>query len=135
MDFFAVPDGLEEIRNEMPKIVEIIVRTARWVHPDTFHALPVWYPETARKLPLYDAKWGTVYKNTNKLTALVSDKVEPNIKAGKAFIAALGARKTDNWTVCHIGGSMILGFSEITAWCVIEDTIPAQLTWYGCRRL
>jgi len=103
-DLFAVPDGLDEIRDDLPKVADIIVRTARWVHPNTFHALPVWYPETARKLPLYDAKWGSVYKNTNKLTTLVSDKVEPNIKAGKAFIAALGAKKTGNWTVCHIWG-------------------------------
>jgi hypothetical protein len=77
-DLFVVRNGLDEIGDEVSKIAEIIVRTAKWVHPDTFHALPVWYPETARKLPLYDARWEAVYKNTNKLTALVTDKVEPN---------------------------------------------------------
>jgi hypothetical protein len=103
-DFFVVPDGLDEIRGELSTIGNAIVRTARWVHPDTFRSLPVWYPETARKRPLYDAKWESVYTNTNRLTALTTDKVEPNIKAGKAFIAALGAKKTSNWTVCHIWG-------------------------------
>jgi hypothetical protein len=102
--FFTVPDGLDELKDEMPTIVNVIARTARWVHPDTFRALPVWYPETARKQLMYDAGWERVYKNTNRLTAQVTDKSEPNIKAKKAFVAALGATRTDNWTVCHIWG-------------------------------
>lgn len=104
MDFFVVPDGLNELKHEMSAVINLIARTARWVHPDAFHALPVWYPETARKQPIFDAKWGSVYRNTNRLTAQVTDKSEPNIKAKKAFVAALGARKADNWTVCHIWG-------------------------------
>jgi len=33
-DRFVVPNGLDEIRNELPLVVEMIARTARWVHPD-----------------------------------------------------------------------------------------------------
>lgn len=104
MDQFAVPDGLDELQHEMPRIIDIIVRTAKWVHPDSFRALPVWYPETARRQPVFDAGWQRVYTNTNKLTASVTEKFEPNIRARKAFLAGLGARPTRNWTVCHIWG-------------------------------
>jgi hypothetical protein len=102
---FAVPDGLDELRQEMPLIIDLIARTARWAHPDTFHALPVWYPETARGRPLYNSKWQKVYTNTSRSTTTVTNKSEPNIKAGKAFVCALGTRKRDNWTVCHIWGT------------------------------
>lgn len=103
-DIFVVPDGLDELKRAMPFIVDLIARTSRWVHPDTFRALPVWYPETARGQPIYDVRWGNVYKNTSRSTAKMTDKSEPNIKAGKAFVAALGIKKRDNWTVCHIWG-------------------------------
>lgn len=101
---FVVGDGVDEIRHELPRIIGMIAATARWVHPDTFRALPVWYPETARGRPMYDARWAQVYTNTKRQTGTVSDKVEPNIKAGKAFVAALGTPKVPNWTVCHIWG-------------------------------
>jgi hypothetical protein len=101
---FSLPDGLDELREEMPLVINLIARTARWVHPDAFRALPVWYPETARGRPIYDAKWTRIYTNTNRSTAAVTDKAEPNIKAGQAFVAALGSDRRDNWTVCHIWG-------------------------------
>jgi hypothetical protein len=50
-----VPDGLTELEHELPLITELIARTARWVHPDTFAALPVWFPEVARGSPSYNA--------------------------------------------------------------------------------
>lgn len=103
-DFLLVPDGLDELKHEIPSIVDLIVRTAKWVHPDAFRALPVWYPETARRQPIYDASWQRVYKNTNRVTGAVTEKFEPNIKAKEAFRTALGARRTNNWTVCHIWG-------------------------------
>jgi hypothetical protein len=101
---FVVPDGLEELRDELPIITMMIARSARWVHPDTFHAMPVWFPETARGQLVYDATWGRVYKNKNRETGAVTERNEPNIKAGQALMAALGATKTVNWTVCHIWG-------------------------------
>ena len=103
-DQFVVPDGLEELREEMPSIMDLIARTARWVHPDTFHALPVWYPEMARGLPIYNARWDGAYTNRNRSTSVVVGKTEANISAAKALVAALGARRTDNWTACHIWG-------------------------------
>jgi hypothetical protein len=101
-DTFVVPDGLDELEQELPSIIDLIARTARWVHPDTFRALPVWYPETARGQRVYDAKWGSVYTNTSRSTAVKADKFEANIQAAKGFVAALGTRRKENWTVCHI---------------------------------
>jgi hypothetical protein len=103
-EIFCVPDGLEDLKQSMSTIIDLMARTARWVHPDTFRALPVWYPETARGQPIYDANWGSVYRNRNRSTTKVTEKSEPNIKAGKAFVAGLGTRKAPNWTVCHIWG-------------------------------
>jgi hypothetical protein len=101
-DIFEVPDGLAELERELPIVIDLIAHTARWVHPDTFRALPVWYPEVARGAPSYNAKWGSVYRNTNRSTKVETDKSEANINAGKALVAALGTKKRDNWTVCHI---------------------------------
>jgi hypothetical protein len=103
-DLFEVPDGLNELRDELPRITALIARTARWVHPDTFRALPVWYPEVARGQPTYDATWGKAYRNTNRTTGRVSEKLEPNVVAAKALIGALGTRRKYNWTVCHVWG-------------------------------
>jgi hypothetical protein len=103
-DRFTVPGGLDEIRNELPYVVALLAQTARWVHPDTFRALPLWFPETARGRPMYDAAWTRVYKNKDRETKSVVEKREPNIRAGKAMRAALGASKADNWAVCHIWG-------------------------------
>lgn len=82
--------------------MEMIARTARWVHPETFKALPIWCPDTARGRPRYDARWQR---------ALVSgrgvEKVEQNIRAATALVEALGVKtrsKPKNWTVCHIWG-------------------------------
>src|SRR5260370_17761064 len=60
---FHVPDGLSEIKNELPLIMEMIARTARWVHPKTFKALPIWCPDTARGFLRYDARWSPVLVN------------------------------------------------------------------------
>jgi hypothetical protein len=75
-ELFAVPDGLDELAVEMPLIVDLIARTARWVHPEVFRAFPVWYPETARRLPIFDAGWQRVYTNTSRATANVQEKAK-----------------------------------------------------------
>jgi hypothetical protein len=103
-DSLAVPDGLELLAVNLPAVVDLIVSSARWVHPEAFCALPVWYPETARRHGIYDAKWQRVRKNTNRATTNVTDKLEGNGMAAKAFVEALGARRQYNWTVCHIWG-------------------------------
>ena len=103
---YVIPDGNAEIAAEIPSIVELIARTCRWVHPDTFRALPVWCPWTARGRPLYDSTWQRRYTNTKRETKQVLEKSEGNVAASKALIAALGVAspKPPNWTVCHIWG-------------------------------
>jgi hypothetical protein len=86
---FNVPDGNDALRADIPAIVELIERTARWVHPDTFRALPVWAPHTARGRPLYDAAWARRYTNTRKATGLTAEKFEGNVAALNALVAAL----------------------------------------------
>lgn len=101
-----IPDGNAEITFGIPVIVELIARTSRWVHPETFRQLPVWCPWTARGRPLYDQFWQRRYTNTRRSTMQTSDKSEGNIAAGNALVAALGVSrpKPRNWTVCHIWG-------------------------------
>jgi hypothetical protein len=98
---FHVPDGLSEIENELPLIMKMIARCARWVHPDTFRALPIWCPDTARGYPRYDARWSRVLVNSHGV-----QKKEENIRAAAALVEALGvgSPKPKNWTVCHIWG-------------------------------
>jgi hypothetical protein len=102
----VIPDGNAEIAVEIPLVVEIIARTCRWVHPETFRHLPVWCPWTARGQPLYDGAWQRRYTNTRRATKQTVEKLEGNIAASKALIVALGVAspKPRNWTVCHIWG-------------------------------
>jgi hypothetical protein len=102
----VLPDGNTEIAAEIPQIVDIIARTCRWVHPNVFHQLPVWYPWAARGRPLYDKSWQRPYTNTKRATKQTVDKVEGNIAASQALVAALGVArpKPRNWTVCHVWG-------------------------------
>ena len=101
-----IPDGNKEIAIEMPLIVEIVARTARWVNPQTFRELPVWCPWTARGRPVYEKTWQRRSTNTRRDTGATSEKFEANIGAGKALVTALGVAspKPRNWTVCHIWG-------------------------------
>lgn len=102
----VIPDGNDEIAAEIPLIVEIVARTARWVHPQTFRALPLWCPWTARGRPLYEKTWQRRSTNTRRDTGIKSEKFEANVVAGKALVTALGVTspKPANWTVCHIWG-------------------------------
>lgn len=95
-----IPDGLTEIREELPLIMKMIARTARWVHPNTFKALPVWRPEAARKAPLYKKDWIAPATNNGL------QKYEGNVAAQNTLMNALGVvgRRPINWTTCHIWG-------------------------------
>jgi hypothetical protein len=105
-DGFVIPDGNDALRDDIPAIVELIERTAKWVHPNTFKALPVWAPHTARGRPLYDAGWTRRYTNTRRVTGVMEEKFEGNVAALNSLIAALGVAspRPKNWTVCHIWG-------------------------------
>jgi hypothetical protein len=106
---------LEEIRHALPDAIKLIAKTARWVHPETFRALPVWFPEFARGKQIYDATWSRQYYNAKRK----QHKVEGNVQAAKALIAALGTKKVANWTVCHIWGYDDAAFA--TSGSIVRD--------------
>jgi hypothetical protein len=118
---FIIPDGLDEIRHAIPDAIKLIAKTARWVHPETFRALPLWYPEFARGAPLYDASWSRQYFNGSRN----QDKVEGNVQAAKALVSALGTKKAKNWTVCHIWGYDDPNFSA-------KGSIVRDRRFYSC---
>lgn len=97
-----LPDGLDALRAvmELREIMTLIERTARWVAPETFRLLPVWYPEHARKKYFYKKNWSEPQLNKG------DPKREGNVHANKALTHALGLRSDDrpNWSCCHIWG-------------------------------
>lgn len=130
---FHVPDGNEILRTDIPAVAELIGGTARWVHPDTFRALPVWAPHTARGMPLYDAQWKRRYTNTRKATGITLDKSEGNAAALQALVAALDVAppRPKNWTVCHIWGYDDPSFAQQSG--VVQDrryfSCVANMVW------
>ena len=130
---FFVPDGNDALRDDIPAIVELIERTARWVNPETFRRLPVWAPHTARGSPLYDASWSRRYTNTRKATGVTAAKSEGNVAALKALVAALdvASPKPKNWTVCHIWGYDDTSFAQRSN--VVQDpryfSCIANMVW------
>jgi hypothetical protein len=102
------PDGLEELRRviSLKEIASMIERTARWVSPETFRLLPVWFPEHSRRGLFYKGNWSEKQTNTNRLTGQSIHKYEGNIHANKALTLALGISKKQrpNWSCCHIWG-------------------------------
>lgn len=127
MNGFHIPDGNEVLREDIPAIVDVIERTARWVHPDTFYALPVWAPHTARGRPLYDARWRRRYTNTRAATGMTAEKFEGNVAALKTLISALdvSSPKPKNWTVCHIWGYDDPDFAQ-------RSSIVQDLRYFSC---
>ena len=103
-----LPDGLEALRQELSlrDVMGLIERTARWVDPETFEYLPVWYPEHARRGLFYKANWSEPQMNRNRQTGVSIHKSEGNTHANKALTLALGLRATErpNWSCCHIWG-------------------------------
>lgn len=103
-----LPDGLDALRNELSlaEIVRLIERTARWVAPETFRRLPVWYPEHSRRSLFYKANWAEPQLNRNRQSGVTIHKHEGNRYANKALTQALGLRSKErpNWSCCHIWG-------------------------------
>jgi hypothetical protein len=104
----SLPDGLIALRAELDleEIMRLIERTARWVDPDTFQLLPVWYPEYSRAAFFYKSNWSEPQLNTNRQTKQSVHKQEGNLYANKALTHALGLRSDvrPNWSCCHIWG-------------------------------
>ncbi len=101
-------DGLDALRAEigLAEIASLVERTARWVAPETFQYLPVWYPEHARRKLFYNANWSEPRMNTNRASGAKSHKFEGNINANEGLTKALGLRKKNrpNWSCCHLWG-------------------------------
>ena len=106
-----LPDGLDALESACVdariSLMPLVCATCKWVDPETFRRLPVWYPEYHRRAPIYDASYTRQYTNTRKTTGEVLNKTEPNIHASKAIRQAMGLPvgwRGYNWTVCHIWG-------------------------------
>ena len=102
------PDGLDTLRKRIgvKAIMGWIEATARWVDPNTFRLMPVWYPEHARGALFYKANWTLEQMNKNKASQFAVHKREGNRYASLALSAALGLKPKDrpNWSCCHIWG-------------------------------
>jgi hypothetical protein len=129
----VIPDGNKVIQDDVPAIVGLIERTARWVDPETFRQLPVWAPHTARGKPLFDASWTRRYTNTNRSTGTTSKKIEGNVAALNALVAALDVARPrpKNWTVCHIWGYDDPSYAQQSA--IVQDpryySCVANMVW------
>jgi len=103
-----ISDGLEALRNVMSlrEIASLIERTARWVSPDTFTLLPLWFPEHGRRGLFYKENWSAPQMNKSRATGHSIHKSEGNVHANKALTLALGLRSKHrpNWSCCHIWG-------------------------------
>ncbi len=110
------PDGLDALCVELSvsDIARLIERTARWVAPETFQSLPLWYPEHARGQHFFKANWTEPQPNTKRGTDVSVHKVEGNTHANKALTMALGLRPKErpNWSCCHIWGIDDPGFQQ-----------------------
>lgn len=108
MKQIQLADGLETLRRELDlgQIMALIERTARWVSPETFAYLPLWFPEHSRKAHFYKSNWSEPQMNTSRTNGSVVHKVEGNVHANKALTFALGLRSKErtNWSCCHIWG-------------------------------
>src|ERR1700761_6531678 len=101
-------DGLEILKKEigLREIASLIERTARWVAPETFKRLPVWFPEHARRGRFYKSNWTEPQMNKNRTTGESIHKTEGNVHANQALTLALGLKRKarTNWSCCHIWG-------------------------------
>ena len=99
----TLPNGIQVLREALAlkEVMLLVERTARWVAPETFKLLPVWYPEYARGMHLSTGGW-----TFRRLRGNSNPALETNVQASKALTTALGLRSADRrgWTCCHIWG-------------------------------
>lgn len=88
-------DGLKALRAEIgvKEIASLIERTARWVAPEIFRLLPVWFLEHGRGHHFYKGNWSEPQMNTKRATGVSVHKVEGNINANQALTLARGLRQ------------------------------------------
>ncbi|MBU1376397.1 MAG: hypothetical protein KKE02_14375 [Alphaproteobacteria bacterium] len=102
-------------------MASLIERTARWVAPETFQLLPVWYPAHARGRHFFKGNWSAPQMNMTRSSGTVIHKVEGNIYANNALTLAVGLRKQSrpNWSCCHLWGVDDPKFQKANA--VVQD--------------
>jgi hypothetical protein len=119
----SLPNGLSALRDvlSLREVMRLIEQTARWVDPETFRLLPLWYPEHARRTYFYKKNWSEPQMNKNKQSGHTEHKREGNVHANKALTHALGLRSDDrpNWSCCHIWGIDDPLYQEANA--VVQD--------------
>jgi hypothetical protein len=73
----SLPDGLKVLRDviKLSEVMRLIEHTARWVDPETFRILPLWYPEHARRTDFYTKNW------SEPLRTKIGRRVTPNTNA------------------------------------------------------
>lgn len=122
-------DGLDVLTRELSvkQIARLIERTARWVAPETFALLPLWYPEYARNSFFYKKGWSEPRHNTSRATGLSAHKQEGNGYANNALCLALGLKKQQrpNWSCCHIWGRDDPTYQH-------ANTVIADNRFYSC---
>ena len=122
-------DGLDALRAEigLAEIASLIERTARWVAPETFRLLPVWFPEHARRRYFYKANWSEPQLNKNRASGNSSHKYEGNNNANQALTLALGLRKATrpNWSCCHLWGVDDASFQK-------SNDVVSDHRFYSC---
>jgi hypothetical protein len=103
-----ISDGLDALRDVMSlrEIASLIERTAKWVAPETFELLPLWFPEHCRRGAFFKENWSTPQMNKSRTTGHSVHKTEGNLHANKALTLALGLRSKlrPNWSCCHVWG-------------------------------
>ena len=118
-----LPDGLAAMRDviQPSEVMRLIEHTARWVDPETFRLLPLWYPEHARRTYFYKKNWSEPQMNKNRQTGHTEHKREGNVHANKALTRALGLRSDDrpSWSCCHIWGIDDAQYQEANA--IVQD--------------
>jgi hypothetical protein len=101
-------DGLEALRNVMSlrETMSLVEGTARWVAPETFNLLPLWFPEHSRRGLFYKENWSKRQMNKSRATGHSVHKSKGNVHANKALTLALGLKSKlrPNWSCCHIWG-------------------------------
>lgn len=125
----ALIDGLDALRKQfsLRDIASLIASTAMWVDRDTFHYLPVWYPDEGRRDLMYKSNWTKPQYNKNRTTGERVHKRVGNTKANLALTAALGhnTKSRPNWTCCHIWGVDDPGFQK-------PNSIVSDKRFYSC---
>ena len=118
-----LPDGLTALRDvlKLSEVMRLIEHTARWVDPETFRLLPLWYPEHARRGYFYKNNWSEPQMNKNRQSGHTEHKREGNVHANLALTHALGLRSSDrpNWSCCHIWGIDDALYQEANA--IVQD--------------